>query len=173
MRIDTVLKRIELAIDHLEKGEVVKAYRTLKDIREGLKETVEKKKNKKREPEVRELITWYENLWNGTPPEFYKYGEPRKVIGRHFKDLIRIYRNNNLDIEDLKLEYEAFKDANPKLIGWKKKLLGNKGIVQFRYVLPQWKGISDTDQKKWTTPENERGLDYYTKQVNDNDPIEF
>ena len=172
MRADTVLKRISTAIKHLEEGEIVKAYRTLKETEGSLKESIEKKRQKKREPEVRELILWYENLWNGKPPEFYKFGEPRKVIGRHFKDLIRIYRNNNLDVEDLKMEYEAFKDASPKLIGWKKKLLGNRGIVQFRYVLPQWKGISDTEQKKWTTTENERGLDYYTGQVNDGE-LEF
>jgi excisionase family DNA binding protein len=39
MEIETVLKRIELAIDHLEKGEVVKVYRTLKDTRRDLRET--------------------------------------------------------------------------------------------------------------------------------------
>ncbi|GAB6075761.1 hypothetical protein [Desulfurobacterium crinifex] len=174
MRLDTVIKRVELTIFYIEEGEFVKAYRALRDLRKKLLEEREKKKEKElsREPEVRKLISWYENLWNGTPPEFYKYGEPRKVIGKHFKDLIKIYRNNNLDVEDLKMEYEAFKEANLKLIGWKKKLLGNRGIVQFRYVLPQWKGISDTEQKKWTTSENERGLDYYTGQVNDEE-LEF
>ena len=37
MRIDTVSERIELAINHLEKGEVVKVYRILKDTIKELK----------------------------------------------------------------------------------------------------------------------------------------
>ena len=170
MRADTLLKRIRTATEHIEKGEIVKAYRLLKETEERIKEDIKKKRDRQRNPQVKELILWYEKLWNGTPPEFLRFSEPRKVIGRHFKDLLKIYENNNLDIEVLKMEYEAFKDANVKLIGWKKKLLGDRGIVQFKYVLPRWKGTTKTENKKWTTPENERGLDYYTSRVDD---IEF
>jgi hypothetical protein len=170
VRIDTVLKRIRTSVEYLENGELAKAYKLLKETEEKLTEDIEKKRNKKKNPEVKKLIEWYENLWNGEPPELLRFSEPRKVIGRHFKDLLKIYENNNLDVEVLKMEYEAFKDANPKLIGWKRKLLGDRGIVQFKYVLPRWKGTTRTESKKWTTPENERGLDYYTSQTND---IEF
>ena len=170
MRTDTLLKRIRTAREHLEKGEFLKVYKLLTDTEERLKEEIEKKKNKQKEPQVRELLIWYERLWNGTPPEALKFTEYRKVIGKHLKDLIRIYRNNNLDVEDLKAEYEAFKEADPKLVGWKKRLLGDRGIVQFRFVLSRWKGDSFVEKSSWTTPENERGLDYY---LGGDAPIEF
>ncbi|ADU96003.1 hypothetical protein Theam_0029 [Thermovibrio ammonificans HB-1] len=165
MRTDTVIKRLRLAMEHIAAGNVMAAFKVIQDTERSLREDLERKKSKSREPEVRELIAWYRELWNNEPPELLRFSDPWKVIARHFKDLIKIYRNNNLDTDTLRYEYEAFKDANPKLIGWKKKLLGDRGIVQFRYVLPRWKG--DTSGKKWTTEENERGLDHYLQKIDE------
>jgi len=162
MRKDTILRRIERSLELIESGKTEQVYRPLLQTAKEIKEAMGRKKEK--EPKVRELIGWYLSLWDNEPPEILKYTEPMKVIGKHFKELVKIYRNNNLDVDDLKYEYQSFKEADTKLIGWKKKLLGDRGIVQFRYVLPRWKGIPEQARKKWTTSENERGLDYYLNQ---------
>ncbi|HIQ49565.1 MAG TPA: hypothetical protein EYH56_00040 [Nanoarchaeota archaeon] len=73
------------------------------------------------------------------------------IIGKHLKELVKIYQQNGETTNQLKADYEHFKKTQRK---------GTKGITQFRALLPAIKKVQQ-ERKKWTSKENERGLDYY------------
>ena len=163
MRLETILKRLYEIKDAPDGN---KAYQRLEKLIQTLEYKVQEEKERKEKygKAIQHLVGWYLNLWNNTPPESYGRTNYKAVIGKIFRELLIIYENNNLKIEDLKKDYEKFKEGT----GIQNFLLGDKSISRFKQVLPQLKQLEKKNKKtrkKWTSPENERGLDYYLKAV--------
>ena len=153
MRHETILKRL-IDIRNSKSGK--EAKKKLDELIKGLEIYIEEKKKDK--VDVRHLMGWYLQLWNNDPPEKLMSVKYQAVIGKHLKELVKIYQQNNESIEQLKADYEKFKETQKK---------GSKGITQFRALLPAIKQAKNqTSKKQWTSPENERGLDYYLQDEN-------
>ena len=151
MRHETILKKL-IEIRNAKSGKEAKTK--LDKLIKGLQIYLEDKQKDK--VDIRHLMGWYLNLWNNEPPEKLMSVKYQAIIGKHLKELVKIYQQNNEFIEQLKADYEKFKETQRK---------GSKGITQFRALLPAIKKSQKTQKKKWTSPENERGLDYYLKAV--------
>ncbi len=147
MRHETILKRL-IEIRNAKSGKEAKTK--LDKLIKGLQIYLEDKQKDK--VDIRHLMGWYLNLWNNEPPEKLMSVKYQAIIGKHLKELVKIYQQNNESMEQLKADYEKFKETQRK---------GSKGITQFRALLPAIKKSQKTPKKKWTSPENERGLDYY------------
>ena len=158
MRTKTIVKEVEAALDLLLKGtreDYRKAIDKLIGLRGRLKLKLEEEEKKKGDgKKLQHLMGWYLDLWEGKPPERLRFMNADKIIGKHIKELIAIYEQNGEDIESLKRDYENFRNT------WKS---GDKGIMHFRSVLPTLKRSSSSSS--WTSPENERGMDYYIRQL--------
>ena len=166
MRLETILKRL-YEIKNAPDGN--KAYKKLDKLIQTLEYKIaeEKQRKEKYGKAIQHLVGWYLNLWNNTPPESYGRTNYKAVIGKTFRELLIIYENNNLKIEDLKKDYEKFKEGT----GIQNFLLGDKSISRFKQVLPQLKQLENKKtNKKWTSPENERGLETYLKAIESKDP---
>ncbi len=157
MRTKTIVKEVEAALDLLLKGtreDYRKAIDKLIGLRGRLKLKLEEEEKKKGDgKKLQHLMGWYMNLWEGKPPERLRFMNADKIIGKHLKELIAIYEQNGEDIETLKRDYENFKRT------WK---TGDKGIMHFRSALPQ---IKQKDKGFYISPESRRGVDYYLKQL--------
>ncbi|SNZ08254.1 hypothetical protein SAMN06265182_1236 [Persephonella hydrogeniphila] len=151
MRHETILKRL-IEIRSSKSGK--EAKEKLDKLIKGLQIYLEDKQKDK--VDIRHLMGWYLNLWNNEPPEKLMSVKYQAIIGKHLKELVKIYQQNNESIEQLKKDYENFKSTQRK---------GAKGITQFRALLPALKKAQNKPQKKWTSPENERGIDYYLNAV--------
>jgi len=150
MRHETILKRL-IDIRNSKSGK--EAKKKLDELIKGLEVYIEEKKKDK--VDIRHLMGWYLQLWNNEPPEKLMSVKYQAVIGKHLKELVKIYQQNNESIEQLKADYEKFKETQKK---------GSKGITQFRALLPAIKQAKN-QTKQWTSPENERGDDFYKKAV--------
>jgi hypothetical protein len=93
---------------------------------------------------------WYLRLWENRPPESFRFTDYKFIIGKHLKELAEIYERNGESIEDLKRDYEAFKNSRKD---W-------NGILQFRQNLPNLKKAKGNE---WSSADNQRGKDYYLK----------
>ena len=153
MRHETILKRL-IDIRNSKSGK--EAKKKLDELIKGLEVYIEEKKKDK--VDVRHLMGWYLQLWNNDPPEKLMSVKYQAIIGKHLKELVKIYQQNGETVEQLKKDYESFKNTQRK---------GSKGITQFRALLPAIKQAKNqTSKKQWTSPENERGLDYYLQDEN-------
>lgn len=143
--------------------EAIRRAKTQEEYMKGIKKLLELQtkieiKLKKKEKEnigkkLQHLMGWYKSLWNGKPPEYFKFSNPDAIIGKHLKELIQIYEKNRENIETLKRDYEHFLET------WKK---GNRGILHFRSILP---ALKQSKPKSWTSSEYERGIEYYQKLI--------
>ena len=122
-KLDKLIRQLEVYINEKQKGKI----------------------------DIRHLMGWYLELWDNNPPEMLMSVNYQAVIGKHLKDLVKIYQQNGESIEQLKKDYQEFKETQKR---------GTKEITQFRALLPSIKRTKES-KKKWTSPENERGLDYY------------
>lgn len=163
MRLETILKRLH-DIKNAPDGN--KAYQKLEKLIQTLEYKIaeEKERKEKYGKAVQHLVGWYLKAWNNKPPESFGRTNYQAVIGKTFRELLIIYENNGLSADDIKKEYQAFMEGN----NIQNFLLGDKSITRFKQVLPQLKQLEKKGKKvkkKWTSPENERGLDYYLKAV--------
>jgi hypothetical protein len=104
----TLIKELEKIKELLEVGEQTVALGEVERLLEKLK--VEKPEDSSLGSKLQHLMGWYLKLWNGNPPEALRFLSYKDVLGRHFKDLIQIYERNGETIDDLKRDYEAFKE---------------------------------------------------------------
>ncbi|NPA53198.1 MAG: hypothetical protein GXO21_00865 [Aquificae bacterium] len=151
MRYETILKKLK-EIRNSKSGK--EAQKKLDKLIKQLEIYIQTKEKDK--VDIRHLMGWYLKLWNDEPPEKLMSVKYQAIIGKHLKELVKIYQQNNEDIEQLKADYENFKKTQRK---------GAKGITQFRALLPAIKKAQN--QNKWTTPKNERGVDYYIQSLED------
>lgn len=147
MRHETILKRLK-EIKDAKSGK--KAREKLESLIKAIETYIDEKNKDK--IDIRHLMGWYLKLWNDEPPEKLMSTKYTAIIGKHLKELVKIYQQNKETINQLKADYENFKNTQKK---------GAKGITQFRALLPAIKKAQKSKKKKWTSPENERGLDYY------------
>ena len=162
MRLKTILKELDKVLETLRsvetKEDYARAIKKLLQLRARIEEKIKREEaGKSAGKKLQHLMGWYLNLWEGKPPEYLKFSNPNAIIGKHLKELITIYERNGEDVETLKRDYEHFKNT------WKK---GNRGILHFRSALPT---IKQTHSSSWTSPENERGMDYYIRQLEELD----
>ncbi len=151
MRLETILKKLQ-EIENEKDGK--KAREKLKELIKLLDFKIKKEIERKQKhgKAVQHLVGWYLQLWDSQPPESFGRTEYLSVIGKTFRELLVIYENNGLTLEDIKKDYEVFRTSNktPSF------LLGDKSITRFRAVLPQLKQLSKEGIKKWTMSEEYR-----------------
>jgi len=147
MRHETILKKL-IEIRDTRSGK--QAREKLDKLIKGLQVYLEEKQKDK--VDIRHLMGWYLQLWNNDPPEKLMSVKYQAIIGKHLKELVKIYQQNGETTDQLKSDYEHFKKTQRK---------GAKGIPQFRALLPAIKKAQNQERRKWTSPENERGLDFY------------
>jgi len=146
MRHETILKRLK-EIQMSKTGK--EAKQKITQLINALEVYIEERQKDK--VDIRHLMGWYLKLWNDEPPEKLMSIKYQAIIGKHLKELVKIYQQNGETTNQLKADYEHFKKTQRK---------GTKGITQFRALLPAIKKVQQ-ERKKWTSKENERGLDYY------------
>jgi hypothetical protein len=144
-----ILKRLERALELIMQKDIRGALRVLMELKARLEAEIrEEEEGKEDGKKLRNLIGWYLSLWNHQPPESFRFTDYKYIIGKHLRELIQIYERNGESIEVLKRDYEAFKNSRKD---W-------NGILQFRQNLPN---IKKADRSEWSSPDNQRGKDYY------------
>lgn len=131
MRHETILKRLN---EILQEKNGKKARKKLIKLVEKLSAYLQKQeeKNKKYGESVQHLMDWYVKLWKGTPPEKLGRVNWQDMVGKILKDLVVIYEQNTLSIDDIKRDYETFL----KVARW---LRGDGSIRRFKTLLPTLK----------------------------------
>jgi hypothetical protein len=148
----TLIKKLEKIRELLRAGELTTALEEVEILLEKL--TVEKPEDSSLGSKLQHLMGWYLRIWNGNPPEALRFLSYRDVLGRHFKELIQIYERNGETIDDLKRDYEAFKE---KAFSSGKSTCS---LLEFRVKLPSIKKREEVSGDTWCVG-NERGKDYY------------
>ncbi|HIQ48044.1 MAG TPA: hypothetical protein EYH58_00200 [Aquifex aeolicus] len=173
MRLKTILKELDTIIELL-KGDVKKkqrAVRKLIDLRNkvALKVQEEEEKEKNKNPKANELARWYYGLWNKKIPE----GNFGRVVNV-FKSLLEEFSIPEEEIKQLYIWWlNLKKEEVPKnLRAIYNIVLGEKetrSITDFKGKLRYIKGLKreleEGDSKTWTSPEHERGTEYYQKLI--------
>jgi len=153
----TILKKINKAIQYIMDYKFDKALDELLLLKTKLEEELEKGDtnfNRK----LQHLMGWYLKLWNDKPPEALRFITYKDIIGKHFKELILLYERNNETIDQLKQDYEEFRN---RAISKKR----NAGLLDFRISLPKIKLLQNVQNKdKWCLG-NVRGKEYYQKAI--------
>jgi|GEM_PF-840060 hypothetical protein len=150
----TLIKKLEKIRELLKVGDLATALAEVETLLEKLTLTVEKPEDSSLARKLQHLMGWYLRIWDGNPPEALRFVSYRDVLGRHFKGLIQIYERNGETIDDLKRDYEAFKE---------KEFRSGKSacsLLEFRMKLPLIKKKEKTSEDTWCVG-NERGKDYY------------
>ncbi len=146
-----ILKKIDKALELLMHKNIREALKVLMELKARLEmEMKEEEEEKEDGKKLQHLMGWYLRLWDNRPPEALRFVDYKTIIGKHLKELGEIYERNGEDIESLKRDYEAFKQSRRD---W-------NGILQFRQNLPN---IKKANGKEWSSPENQRGKDFYLK----------
>jgi hypothetical protein len=146
-----ILKKIDKALELLMQKDVREAVKVLMELRARLEiEMKEEGESKEEGKKLQHLMGWYLSLWNHQPPESFRFTDYKYIIGKHLKELAEIYERNGEDIENLKRDYESFKQSRKD---W-------NGILQFRQNLPN---IKNAKGSEWSSTENRRGKDYYLR----------
>jgi len=146
-----VLKKIDKALEFLMQKNIRDAIKVLMEIRARLEmEMKEEEEEKEDGKKLQHLMGWYLSIWNNQPPESFRFTDYKYIIGKHLRELAEIYERNGENIEDLKRDYEAFKNSRKD---W-------NGILQFRQNLPNLKRVNG---KEWSSTDNQRGKDYYLR----------
>ncbi len=146
-----ILAKLNKALELLVDRRIKEAFKILLELKTRLEaEIKEEEEDKEEGKKVRHLMGWYLSIWNNQPPESYRFTDFKYIIGKHLRELIQIYERNGESIEDLKRDYEVFKSSRKD---W-------NGILQFRQQLPNLKNAKGNE---WSSPENQRGKDYYLR----------
>ena len=146
-----ILKKIDKALELLMRKDIREALKVLMELKTRLEmEMKEEEEDKDVGRRVQHLMGWYLRLWENRPPEALRFVDYKHIIGKHLKELLEIYERNGEDIESLKKDYEVFKQSRRD---W-------NGILQFRQNLPN---IKKAKGSEWSSPDNQRGKDYYLK----------
>jgi len=154
MQTRTLLKRLNEIKEILDRGRMKPAKKKLQELIERVNYDLLREEEKEVDGKVlQHLMGWYLRLWEGKPPEFYRYPKNWKdVTGRELKFLIKLYQTLNKSIDDLKRDYEEFKRGKTK----------DKSLSFFRiYYLPAID--SSFRESRWTSKKFERGLDFYVR----------
>jgi len=152
----TMLKRINKAIQYIMDYKFDKALDELLLLKTKLEEELEKGDisfNRK----LQHLMGWYLKLWENKPPESLRFISYKDILGKHFKELIQIYERNGESIDNLKQDYETYRE---KALAKK----GAAGLLEFRMRLPKIKMLQGKRKDAWCL-ENARGDEYYEKQL--------
>ncbi len=146
-----ILKKVDRALELLMRKNIKEAFKILLELKARLEaEIKEEEEGKEDGKKVRHLMGWYLSIWNNQPPESYRFTDFKYIIGKHLRELIQIYERNGESIEDLKRDYETFKNSRKD---W-------NGILQFRQQLPN---IKNAKGNEWSSPDNRRGKDFYLR----------
>jgi hypothetical protein len=146
-----ILKKIDKALESLMRGDIKEAFKVLMELKVRLEvELREEEEEKEEGKKIQHLMGWYLSIWNNQPPESFRFTDYKYIIGKHLRELAEIYERNGESIEDLKRDYETFKNSRKD---W-------NGILQFRQNLPNLKRANG---KEWSSPDNQRGKDYYLR----------
>ncbi len=150
MRHETILKRLnEILQESSGKRAKEKLIRLVEELSAYLQRQEEKKARYGKA--IQHLMGWYTQTWKGNPPEKIVSASWQDRVGKVLRELIIIYEQNNLSVDDIKKDYEDFLKLKE---GW---LKGDGSITRFKAVLPSLK----SRDSKWTSPENARGIDKY------------
>ncbi len=162
MKHETILKRLnEILQESSGKRAKEKLIRLVEELSAYLQRQEEKKQ--KYGKAIQYLMGWYVSLWQGNPPEKIGRANWQDVVGKVLRELVIIYEQNSLGVDNLKKDYEDFLKLKG---GW---LKGDGSITRFKAVLPN---LKQTKNSKWTSPENTRGIDKYLWEE-DNDELPF
>jgi hypothetical protein len=146
-----ILKKIEKVLELLTQKNIREAFKVLMELKVRLEAEIrEEEEDKEEGKKIQHLMGWYLKLWENRPPESLRFVDYKSIIGKHLRELAEIYERNGESIEDLKQDYEAFKNSRRD---W-------NGILQFRQQLPNLKNAKGNE---WSSPDNQRGKDYYLK----------
>ena len=145
-----ILKKVERALDSLMQRDIRGAFRMLMELKVRLEAEIREEEDKEVGRKVQHLMGWYLKLWDNRPPEALRFVDYKHIIGKHLRELAEIYERNGESIEDLKRDYEVFKQSRQQ---W-------NGILQFRQQLPN---IKNAKGNEWSSPDNLRGKDYYLR----------
>ncbi len=146
-----ILAKLNKALELLMDRRIKEAFKILLELKTRLEaELREEEEEKESGKKVQHLMGWYLRLWDNRPPESFRFTDYKYIIGKHLKELAEIYERNGESIEDLKRDYEVFKNSRKD---W-------NGILQFRQNLPNLKRANG---KEWSSYENLRGKDYYLR----------
>jgi hypothetical protein len=144
-----ILKKIDKALELLTQKNIREAFKVLMELKTRLEmEMKEEEEEKEDGKKLQHLMGWYLRVWDNRPPESFRFTDYKYIIGKHLRELLEIYERNGEDIETLKRDYEAFKNSRKD---W-------NGILQFRQQLPN---LKNTKGNEWSSPDNQRGKDYY------------
>jgi hypothetical protein len=144
-----ILKKIEKSLELIVQKDIRGALKILMELKVRLEAEIrEEEEGKEEGKKLQHLMGWYLSIWNNQPPESFRFTDYKYIIGKHLRELLRIYERNGESIEDLKRDYETFKNSRKD---W-------SGILQFRQQLPNLKSAKGTE---WSSEENRRGKDYY------------
>jgi hypothetical protein len=144
-----ILKKIDRALELFAKRDFRGAFKVLMELKTRLEAEI-REEEKEDGKKVQHLMGWYLRLWDNRPPESFRFTNFKYIIGKHLRELAEIYERNGEGIEDLKRDYEAFKNSRKD---W-------NGILQFRQQLPNLKNAKGNE---WSSPDNQRGKDYYLR----------
>jgi len=146
-----ILKKIDRVLELLTQKNIRDALKVLMEIKVRLEAEIrEEEEDKEEGKKLRHLMGWYLKIWENRPPEALRFVDFKHIIGKHLRELAEIYERNGESIEDLKRDYEAFKNSRKD---W-------NGILRFRQNLPN---IKKANGKEWSSPDNQRGKDYYLR----------
>ncbi|MEM3426721.1 hypothetical protein [Hydrogenobacter thermophilus] len=160
MRHETILKELDKI---LREPNPAKKKELFLSLRESLASYIQRKEELKEKygRAVQHLIGWYLSLWNNKPPEALSRTKWQDTVGKVLRELVIIYERNNADIDEIKKDYESFKNSK----GW---LRGDGSITRFRSVLSQIK-----QQSKWVSEENMRSMSEYESLWDEDDEMPF
>ena len=144
-----ILKRLDRILELLMQKDIRGAFKVLMELKVRLEAEIrEEEEDKEEGKKLQHLMGWYLKLWDNRPPESLRFVDYKSIIGKHLRELAEIYERNGESIEDLKRDYETFKNSRKD---W-------NGILQFRRELPNLKNAKGNE---WSSPDNQRGKDYY------------
>jgi len=138
----------------------------LKEEIEKLKAEIEKLKRREEKEKtdakaMRKMFAWYLNLWNGEPPEKFKYERWNTVLGKKFKKLLKLFQ----DEKKVMKEYEKFltlykdfmanKRFSPEELRMLYKLFTDGSITNFESKLPLWVQYRQRFTKSYNEEEKE------------------
>jgi len=146
-----ILKRLDRILELLMQKDIRGAFKVLMELKVRLEAEIrEEEEDKEEGKKLQHLMGWYLKLWDNRPPESLRFVDYKSIIGKHLRELAEIYERNGESIEDLKRDYEAFKNSRKD---W-------NGILQFRRELPNLKNAKGNE---WSSLDNQRGKDYYLR----------
>ena len=164
MRVKTILKELDKVLELWEKGAKVQALERLYRLRNKLAQKLEEEKGKN--PTAYNLAKWYYGLWEGKIPEG---NFPRTVIA--FRKLLESAKLSEEEIKETYLWWLNLKKEDvPKYLYKTYSIVltdkETRSITDMAGKLRYVRGLkNELEGKSWTSPENERGVDYYLRQL--------